>query len=111
MADDDLFTPRATALLRLLHHELDGERRALLERRQGVRTLLDAGELLDFPDSQARRDPSWRVPPAPPALQDRRVEITGPTTPKMVINALNSGARCFMADFEDANSPTWQNMT
>src|SRR4051794_25068868 len=67
--------------------------------------------MLDFlPETRAIREGNWQVTPAPPKLQDRRVEITGPTERKMVINALNSGARGFMADFEDANSPTWQNM-
>src|SRR5262249_35217105 len=61
-------------------------------------------------ETGAVRDGAWRVPPAPPDLADRRVEITGPTDRKMVINALNSGAKVFMADFEDANSPTWENM-
>src|SRR4051812_49886862 len=67
--------------------------------------------MLDFlPDTKEIREGDWQVAAAPPKLQDRRVEITGPTDRKMVINALNSGARTFMADFEDANSPTWQNM-
>ena len=67
---------------------------------------------LDFlPQTREVRESDWQVAPAPSALQDRRVEITGPTSKKMVINALNSGARCFMADFEDSNSPTWANMT
>jgi malate synthase len=67
------------------------------------------GELPDFLEEthEVREDSAWRVAEAPPDLQDRRVEITGPTDRKMVINALNSGARVFMADFEDANSPTW----
>src|SRR5262249_39198303 len=69
-------------------------------------------ELPDFLEETAgvRSDGSWRVAEPPPDLQDRRVEITGPTDRKMVINALNSGARVFMADFEDANSPTWSNL-
>jgi malate synthase len=72
---------------------------------------LDGGAPLDFlPDTREVRDGAWTVAPAPDALQDRRVEITGPTSRKMVINALNSGARGFMADFEDSNSPTWTNM-
>jgi malate synthase len=101
----ELFDPQANALLNRLHDELDGERRRLLaERRRD-------GELLDFlPPSEATQG-DWQIAPVPPALRDRRVEITGPTSPKMVINALNSGARCFMADFEDSNSPTWHNMT
>ncbi len=109
----DLFDDGAMALLRRLHSELDAERRALLEARQLLRSRLRSGEVLDFrEDTRAiREDPDWRISPVPPALRDRRVEITGPTTPKMVIGALNSGASCFMADFEDSNSPTWHNMT
>jgi malate synthase len=104
-ADDtaeDLFDERAEALVERLHLELDPDRRALLAERPARRAQLTRIE--EVPGD-------WRISPVPPALRDRRVEITGPTTPKMVINALNSGARCFMADFEDANSPTWQNMT
>src|SRR4029077_12380032 len=73
--------------------------------------LLDAGEMAEFLTSTAAiRDAEWTVAKAPADLQDRRGEITGPTDRKMLINALNSGARVFMADFEDANSPTWSNM-
>src|SRR5205085_12524616 len=72
---------------------------------------LREGELPDFlAETRSVRDGDWRVPPAPADLADRRVEITGPTDRKMVINALNSGAKVFMTDFEDANSPTWENM-
>src|SRR5207244_11584954 len=80
--------------------------------RREAQARRDAGELPDFLEETraVREDESWRVAPPPPGLQDRRVEITGPTERKMVINALNSGARGFMADFEDANSPTWENM-
>ena len=99
---EDLFDDGAGRLIARLHAELDGERRRLLAERPARRTSLTQIE----PDER-----DWQIAPVPPALQDRRVEITGPTTPKMVINALNSGARGFMADFEDANSPTWRNMT
>src|SRR5262249_40144881 len=83
----------------------------LLERRRQRQAELDAGRLPAFLEEtrSVREDPSWRLAPAPRDLQDRRVEITGPVARKMVINALNSGARVFMADFEDANSPTWEN--
>ncbi|HVL95374.1 MAG TPA: malate synthase A [Solirubrobacteraceae bacterium] len=104
--DPDLFDERALGLVRRLHAELDGERRRLLAARPARRRRLG---FLD--ETRPIREDDWQIAPVPPALRDRRVEITGPTTPKMVINALNSGARCFMADFEDANSPTWQNMT
>ena len=96
----------ARASLHRLHDELDDERRRLLDARRSARA--DAGGTLDFLARRARsarRD--WSVAAAPAGLQDRRVEITGPTDRKMVINALNSGAKGFMADFEDSNSPTW----
>jgi malate synthase len=89
-----------------LHEELDGRRRDLLDARQEVQQRLDAGETLDFVTAPE----DFQVAPVPEALRDRRVEITGPTSRKMVINALNSGARGFMADFEDSNSPYWSNM-
>jgi malate synthase len=108
---DQVLTDDALAFVAELHNRFDGRRRQLLARRAERRARFAAGELLDFlPDTQQIRAGDWQVAPAPPALQDRRVEITGPTDRKMVINALNSGARGFMADFEDANSPTWQNM-
>ena len=101
----------ALALLATLHRELDGERRALLERRRERQLDLDAGGSLDFLTATAPvREGNWTVAPPPPPLRDRRVEITGPTDRKMVINALNSGARGYMADFEDSSSPTWENM-
>jgi malate synthase A len=83
----------------------------LLDRRRARQARFDAGELPDFlPETAEIRAGSWKVAPAPPDLRDRRVEITGPTDRKMIINALNSGARVFMADFEDSNSPTWRNL-
>jgi malate synthase len=86
-------------------------REALLRRRAERQIELDAGARPDFLDAtRGVRSGDWRVAPAPPDLQRRRVEITGPTDRKMVINALNSGADCFMADFEDANTPSWDNM-
>jgi malate synthase len=86
-------------------------RRALLEARRERQLRLDAGELPDFPPETAGlRKAPWKVAEPPADLLDRRVEITGPTDRKMIINALNSGANVFMADFEDSNSPTWQNM-
>jgi malate synthase len=102
----EALTDEALALVGRLHEELEGRRRELLEARQELQARLDAGESLDF--VVAPED--FTVAPAPAALQDRRVEITGPTSRKMVINALNSGARGFMADFEDSNSPYWRNM-
>jgi malate synthase len=83
----------------------------MLARRREVQARLDAGEQLDFlPATQAVRDGDWKGPAIPADLEDRRVEITGPVDRKMIINALNSGANVFMADFEDANAPTWQNL-
>jgi malate synthase len=82
-----------------------------LQRRQERQAALDRGGTLDFlPETKQIREGDWTCAPIPPDLRDRRVEITGPTDRKMVINALNSGAKMFMADFEDANSPTWANM-
>ncbi len=86
-----------------------GERRiALLERRKKIQAQLDSGALPDFlPETRHMRDGTWEIAPVPADLQDRRVEITGPVDQKMIINALNSGASVFMADFEDSHSPTW----
>jgi malate synthase len=108
---ETVLTDDALGFLTDLHEHFDQRRRDLLERRAERRARIAAGGTLDFlPHTHAIREGDWQVAPAPPALQDRRVEITGPTERKMVINALNSGARGFMADFEDANSPTWENM-
>jgi malate synthase len=94
-----------------LHREFDARRRELVAARAERVARWNAGELPDFlPETREVREGDWRVAPPPPALEDRRVEITGPTDRKMVINALNSGARGFMADFEDALSPTWSNV-
>jgi malate synthase len=102
----EALTEGGLALVGRLHEELDGRRRELLDARQELQARLDAGESLEF----AAAPSDFRVGPVPDALQDRRVEITGPTSRKMVINALNSGARGFMADFEDSNSPSWSNL-
>jgi malate synthase len=102
----EVLTDGALKLLERLHRELDGRRRELLAARVERQRELDAGASLEFVPAPE----DFMVAPVPGALRDRRVEITGPTTRKMVINALNSGARGFMADFEDANSPTWANM-
>jgi malate synthase len=108
---EEVLTPEALELVARLHRELDSTRRELLSVRQARQAELDAGGTLDFlPETRETREGDWRIAPEPDALQDRRVEITGPTSRKMVINALNSGARGFMADFEDSNSPTWANM-
>jgi malate synthase len=103
---DEVLTDDALALVGGLHDKLEGRRQALLNARQQLQARLDAGESLDFVTAPS----DFRVAPVPDALQDRRVEITGPASRKMIINALNSGARGFMADFEDSNSPYWSNM-
>jgi malate synthase len=103
---EEVLTDGALELVGRLHDELEGTRRALLEAHRERQAELDAGGTLDF----VAASEDFTVAPVPRALQDRRVEITGPTSRKMVINALNSGARAFMADFEDANAPTWPNL-
>ncbi len=108
---DEILTDEALAFIVGLQREFGRRRAELLEARAERQARLDEGERPDFLDAtRSVREGDWRVAPAPPDLQDRRVEITGPTDRKMVINALNSGARCFMADLEDANAPTWSNM-
>ncbi len=107
----EVVTDRALDLVARLHRELDDTRRQLLDRRRERQAELDAGGTLDFlSETRDVREGDWKVAEAPADMQDRRVEITGPTDRKMVINALNSGAAGFMADFEDSNSPTWANM-
>ena len=102
----DVLSKEALGFVERLQRELGAERKALLGARADRQQALDAGEL---PTLKARVG-DWRVRPAPPDLVDRRVEITGPVDRKMMINALNSGANVFMADFEDATSPTWTNV-
>jgi len=108
---DEILTADALEFVARLHRAFDATRRELLAARMERQKELDAGGTLDFlPTSKNVREGDWTVAPEPAALQNRRVEITGPTSRKMVINALNSGASGFMADFEDSNSPTWSNM-
>src|SRR5574341_628728 len=110
MTTADILTPEATAFLTELHRKFDRTRRDLLERRVRRQQELDRGALPDFlAETREIREREWTVAPIPKDLLDRRVEITGPVDRKMVINALNSGAKVFMADFEDANAPTWEN--
>ena len=105
-----ILMPEALSFLATLHREFNDRRVQLLEKRVERQAALDAGARYDFlPETREIRESAWTVAPIPPDLQDRRVEITGPVDRKMIINALNSGARVFMADFEDANSPTWEN--
>ena len=107
---DDVLTQEAREFLTRLEREFGARRRELLQARHDRARRLREGELPDFlPETAEVREGDWRVEPVPDELQDRRVEITGPVDRKMVINALNSGAKMFMADFEDSNSPTWAN--
>ncbi|TFK91338.1 malate synthase [Polyporus arcularius HHB13444] len=111
-AQAQILTEDALKFIAALHRTFESTRQSLLVAREAAQQRLDAGQPLDFPAETAhiRADPSWICAPPAPGLEDRRVEITGPTDRKMVINALNSGAKTFMADFEDANSPTFSNM-
>src|SRR5665213_2406031 len=107
---EQILTPEALAFLAELHQRFDPRRRELLASRVERQKRIDAGQLPDFlPETVDIRKGDWNVAPIPADLMDRRVEITGPVERKMVINALNSGANVFMADFEDSNSPTWDN--
>jgi malate synthase len=108
---DEILTPEALAFLADLHRSFDGRRRELLQRRQERQAELAAGALPDFlAETKDVREGAWRVAPPAPGLIDRRVEITGPTDAKMTINALNSGAKVWLADHEDANTPLWENV-
>ena len=107
---EPILSDEALEFVALLHREFNERREELLAAREARKLRLDAGELPDFlPETREVREGDWTVAPIPPDLLDRRVEITGPVDRKMIINALNSGANVFMADFEDANSPTWEN--
>ena len=107
----EILVPEALKLVAKLHRTFNGRRKELLERRNRRQADLDNGKTPDFlPETAQIRADNWKVAPIPKDITDRRVEITGPTDRKMVINALNSGAKVFMADFEDANAPTWHNM-
>jgi malate synthase len=112
-ASADILTPEALEFVTRLHRTFEQRRRALLADREEHRAALAAhpvGAPLDFPSLTAEQAADWQVAPAPPDLVDRRVEITGPVERKMMINALNSGAKVFMADLEDSCSPTWANI-
>ncbi|HME81072.1 MAG TPA: malate synthase A [Candidatus Eremiobacteraceae bacterium] len=108
---DEILTPDSLAFVAALAREFEPRRRQLLSARAERQAQFDAGVLPDFLSStKAVRDGEWKGPSIPADLRDRRVEITGPTDRKMMINALNSGASAFMADFEDSNTPTWENL-
>ncbi|DBA03208.1 TPA: hypothetical protein N0F65_003928 [Lagenidium giganteum] len=105
-----IITPDALRFLAFLHEKFEPRRQQLLRDRIERQKLLDAGHLPEFlPETKYIREGDWRVAPIPKDLEDRRVEITGPVDRKMVINALNSGSKCYMADFEDSTAPTWFN--
>lgn len=108
-----IYTADALAFVATLHRNFNGKRKELLANRKLAQKQRDAGVLPDFLPETAyiRDDPTWTGPPLAPGLQDRRVEITGPTDRKMVINALNSNVATYMADFEDSLTPTWANLT
>jgi len=108
---EKILTPQALEFLAKLQRAFNDRRRNLLARRKEREAAIGAGRMPTFlPETESVRRADWRVAPVPADLQDRRVEITGPTDRKMMINALNSGAKVFMADFEDANAPSWRNM-
>ncbi len=107
----DVLTPEAVAFVAKLSREFRGRVDGILKDRAERQERIDAGEMPDFPSETSHiREGDWKIAPIPDDLQDRRVELTGPPDRKMTINALNSGASTWMADFEDANSPTWHNM-
>jgi malate synthase len=109
-AQTEILTPDATAFVSKLAEKFECSRQELLARRRVVQQEIEAGKMPDFlPETASVRRSDWKIAPIPKDLLDRRVEITGPVDRKMLINALNSGANVFMADFEDSNSPTWKN--
>jgi malate synthase len=108
---DEMLSSEALQFLEQLERRFGDKRKELLHNREKQQERINGGELPRFlPETESIRQSEWKVAPIPKALQDRRVEITGPVDRKMVINALNSGAKCFMACFEDATSPTWTNL-
>ncbi|KGX87050.1 malate synthase A [Pontibacillus litoralis] len=105
-----MLSEEALQFIEQLHHQFEERRQQLLTKRQQVQQQIKDGQMPDFlPETESVRKGSWTIAPLPADLKDRRVEITGPVDRKMVINALNSGAKAFMADFEDSNAPTWYN--
>jgi malate synthase len=108
---EEILSPEAVAFVAKLSREYRGRVVELLGKRAERQERISAGEMPDFlPETRDIREGEWKIAPIPDDLQDRRVELTGPPDRKMTINALNSGASCWMADFEDANCPTWHNM-
>ena len=106
---NEILSPEALEFFVELQREFNPRRLELLRQRKIRQQDIDEGEMPNFlPETRAVRESAWQVDPVPADLQNRRVEITGPVDRKMVINALNSGANCYMADFEDAHAPTWE---
>src|ERR1043166_3478827 len=104
-----ILSPEALDFIVELHREFNPRRLELLAQRRQRQEAIDRGDLPSFlPETASIRQGGWKVDPVPADLQNRRVEITGPVDRKMVINALNSGANCYMADFEDSHAPTWE---
>ncbi len=107
---ESILTHDALALVAKLHRAFEGRRQELLKARVERQARIDAGEMPDFlPETAHIRAGDWKIAPLPKALECRRVEITGPVEAKMIINAFNSGADSYMTDFEDSNSPNWDN--
>jgi malate synthase len=109
-AYETILTPDALALVAKLHRAFEGRRQELLQGADRRQARIDAGEMPDFlPETRHIREGDWKISPLPKALERRRTEITGPVEAKMIINAFNSGADSYMSDFEDSNSPKWDN--
>src|SRR5450631_92371 len=108
---DRILTPQALGFVAHLHRRYEARRRELMKARAARQALLDTGKasFAFLPETRSIREAEWTIAPIPADLKDRRVEITGPVERKMIINALNSGAKIFMADFEDSNTPSWVN--
>ncbi len=107
---ESILTPEALEFVAKLHRAFEPRRQELLKARVERQARIDAGEMPDFlPETKHIREGDWKVAPLPKALERRRTEITGPVEAKMIINAFNSGADSYMTDFEDSNSPTWEN--
>ena len=107
----EILTPQALDFIASLQRAFGSRRNELLQKRKELQLEIDEGKILDFlTETENIRKSEWTIAPIPEELQDRRVEITGPVERKMIINALNSAAKVFMADFEDSNTPTWNNI-
>ncbi|MBS1145727.1 MAG: malate synthase, partial [Proteobacteria bacterium] len=107
---EPILCTEALELVAKLHRAFEARRQELLKARVARQARIDAGEMPDFlPETKSVREGDWKIAPLPKALERRRTEITGPVEAKMIINAFNSGADSYMTDFEDSNSPNWEN--